>query len=316
MPWPADRPFRILSLDGGGIKGLFTAKFLTEVEAELAKGEPLWSYFDMIIGTSTGGILGLGIAADIRAREMLELYVDHGASIFPKPKSPVAPMNWFSKMHDRRPLEDLVEKALGRRKLGESLTRMIIPGVDDFPEPVMRKTAHHPDYKQDWCRPAFKVALETSAAPIYLGGYEDGERFYLDGGLFINNPIMAAVSDVMACYDMERGHIEILSIGTGRVDKEISRKEAQAGSKWWASNAMDISSHLQSHNAIGQAGLLIGRGNICRVEPILKTDITMDDYQKSVERLLSKAKNHFEMARTEIQRFFVDQVEPYRRFYL
>jgi len=269
----------------------------------------------MIAGTSTGGILGLGLAADIQARHLFELYVNRGSEIFQKPKNPKSPLNWRSTMHDRRPLEDLVEKALGHRKFGDSLTRMVIPGVDDFPEPVMRKTAHHSDYKRDWSRKAYKVALETSAAPLYLGGFEDGERTYLDGGLFINNPIMAAVTEALTSYDIERGQIQVLSIGTGHLDKEILRKNAKAGSMWWAGAALDISSRLQSHNAIGQAGLLIGRQNIVRVDPTLKTDIAMDDYQQSLIRLVPQAELEFQHWRADLEHFFTDQVEPYTRCY-
>lgn len=313
LPWPKGKPFKILSLDGGGIRGLFPAQLLTEVEAELAKGANLCSYFDMVAGTSTGGILGLGLAAGLRSRHLLDKYLKDGNKIFARAKNPL--LHPRKTMHDRKPLEDLVQKTLGERTFGESLTRMVIPGVDQFPEPVMRKTAHHPDYKSDYARKAAKIALETSAAPLYLGGFEDNESVYLDGGLFINNPIMAAVVDALACYEIERGQIRVLSIGCGHVDKKILAKEASKGSAWWATNAMDISSRLQSHNSLGQAGLLIGRQNIVRIDPELSSDIAMDDYLSSKERLIPLALDKFSEFRSELAPFFIDPVIPYERFH-
>ena len=84
---------------------------------------------------------------------------------------------------------------------------------------------------------------------------------------------------------------------------------------WWAGAALDISSRLQSHNAIGQAGLLIGRQNIVRVDPTLKTDIAMDDYQQSLIRLVPQAELEFQHWRADLEHFFTDQVEPYTRCY-
>jgi patatin-like phospholipase/acyl hydrolase len=61
LPWPADKPFRILSLDGGGIRGIYAATMLARVEAKITKGEPIADYFDTIAGTSTGGVIALGL---------------------------------------------------------------------------------------------------------------------------------------------------------------------------------------------------------------------------------------------------------------
>ena len=87
--WPEDRPFRILSIDGGGIRGVYPATFLAGLEQRYLGGESVARYFDLIAGTSTGGILAVGLGAGITAVELRDLYVDRGCEIFPpiKPRA-------------------------------------------------------------------------------------------------------------------------------------------------------------------------------------------------------------------------------------
>ena len=81
--WPRDRDFRILSIDGGGIRGIFPAAVLAEFEASLGLGELIADHFDLAAGTSTGGIIALGLGADKTAAEIRDLYLHRGPQIFP-----------------------------------------------------------------------------------------------------------------------------------------------------------------------------------------------------------------------------------------
>ena len=81
--WPKDRRFRILSIDGGGIRGIFPAATLANLERLCTGGNSIASCFDLVAGTSTGGILGLGLAAGYSAIELRDLYVHRGHEIFP-----------------------------------------------------------------------------------------------------------------------------------------------------------------------------------------------------------------------------------------
>ncbi|PHR57989.1 MAG: patatin [Robiginitomaculum sp.] len=311
LPWPQDKKFKILSIDGGGIKGILPAQILAEIEVELCNGKPISSYFDMITGTSTGGILAIGLAAGVKARDLLSMYLDRGSEIFPK-KGKVL-LSPFSTIHDRGPLESIVRETLGKRKFGEANTRLCIPSLYNEGEPVMRKTAHHPDYKKDHAREMASVALETSAAPLFLGGYRESEEIFLDGGLFINNPIMAAVVDALACYQVQRHKISVLSIGCGHTPLTFDEKIANKGATYWAANAQRFASHLQSHNALGQAGLLIGRNNVLRVDPTIKVEIDMDDYKEAASRLPSLGKKAFTDNKSDMLHFFETQVLQYER---
>ena len=83
LPWPEDTTFKILSLDGGGIKGIFPAGILTYLEENCLDGQPIGDYFDLIAGTSTGGIIALGLGAGLTARSLFDLYVNEGHRVFP-----------------------------------------------------------------------------------------------------------------------------------------------------------------------------------------------------------------------------------------
>ena len=81
LPWSDDREFRILSIDGGGIRGVFPAVVLAGLEERYLDGQPLASYFDLIAGTSTGGIIALGLGAGLRAADVSRMYVERGGEM-------------------------------------------------------------------------------------------------------------------------------------------------------------------------------------------------------------------------------------------
>jgi len=310
QPWPDDKPFKILSIDGGGIKGIFPAGILQEIEAEV--DGYLWQYFDMIAGTSTGGILGIGLSAKQKARDLYDLYMNNGKMIFPKSKNPLTSV--FGTLHDRKPLEKMVNETLGNRLYGESVCRMVIPAVNQHGEPSIYKTDHHKDYKRDHAEAMARVALDTSAAPIYLGANEEGEEFCVDGGLFANNPIMCAVVDAIACYDIRPNQIRVLSIGCGKYSKELNVEKIKGGIRHWA-DILDYTSQLQSHNVYGQAGLLIGRENICRINPELRTPIAMDDFDTARDRLPDLAKKMYARNEQDLKSFFEKKVGKREQHY-
>lgn len=315
LPWLQGKPFKILSIDGGGIKGILPASILREIEAEFCMGKPLSSYFDMMAGTSTGGILAIGLAAKKTARELFDLYTDpkSGGAIFKKSKNPIL-HGWTGTLHDRKPLEDMIKTTLGERCLGEARARLVIPAVNQHGEPSMYKTDHHPDYKRDHAEYMSRIALDTSAAPIYLGGNTSGEEVCVDGGLFMNNPIMGAVVDALACYDIRRNDIRVLSIGCGKFSKEITVRKANGGNWHWR-DTLDYMSQLQSHNAIGQAGLLIGRQNITRMNPELSSPISMDDFVTAKDRLPQLGKTTFKRQKEDIRIFFEETCKSREVYY-
>jgi patatin-like phospholipase/acyl hydrolase len=183
--------FRILSLDGGGIRGVFPAAFLARLEEHLE--HPIGRYFDLIAGTSTGGIIAIGLGLGLSAGDILKLYVEQGPAIFDQEHGAVE--NWvrakvrgmahlFVTKHSSEPLRRALEGVLGRRRLGESRTRLVIPAWHPVLERVyIYKTAHHPRLETDYRQPAIDAAMATAAAPTFLKRYmtESAVELVADG---------------------------------------------------------------------------------------------------------------------------------------
>ena len=305
LSWPEGRAFRILSIDGGGIRGIFPAAFLAGLERRWLGADSISSYFDLIAGTSTGGIVALGLASGHTAAEICRLYVERGPEIFP----PI-PDNWFGDLrrdwrrifqlfkvrYDRESLVRILRELFGTRTFGETRTRLCIPSFDGrYGEPYIFKTPHHPDYRLDRHESMVKVAAATAAAPTYYAPVEDGGYRFIDGGVWANNPVMVALVDVLSCFDVPRERIRILSLGCGSRPYTVGKVKAKMGGAFAWHDIMYAAMRLQSHNAMGQAGLLIGRDRIIRVDaPANAHRIALDDWSRAVTTLPQAAERSLE----------------------
>ncbi len=206
QPWPKERSFKILSLDGGGIKGIYTAELLHQCEEKLSDRKPLVEYFDLIAGTSTGGIIALGLGLGFTTKDIVSFYRDDGRSIFPPSKGVFKKITKYLKTKfEHSELEDALKRRFGTSLLGHSTVRLVIPAfMMPKTEIAVFKTDHHPDFRNDYKTPMWKVARSTSAAPTYLKGLEHKEsgRIFIDGGVWANNPVMVALVDAMTDYDL------------------------------------------------------------------------------------------------------------------
>ncbi len=156
--------YRVLALDGGGIKGAFGASLLADFEETL--GEPLVDYFDLIAGTSTGGIIALGLGLGLSAADILAFYEEQGPVVFDGGRGLVGRL--VGARYDSRPLREALQSVFGDRVLGEAKTRLIIPATNlDTGEVRVFKTAHHERFERDYKAHVVDVALATAAAPTF-----------------------------------------------------------------------------------------------------------------------------------------------------
>ncbi|WDA39612.1 CBASS cGAMP-activated phospholipase [Erythrobacter sp. BLCC-B19] len=324
QPWPARRPFKILALDGGGIKGLFTAHLLRHCEQNLAKGKPLADYFDMIAGTSTGGIIALGLGLGRTTEEIVSFYETDGRRIFPPYPATALGKAWRLVSSFFRPIlnHEELEVALKRRfsddTLGQAGPRIVVPAfMMPKTEIAVFKTDHHPDFRNDHATPAWKVARATSAAPTYLKGHEHAEsgQIFIDGGVWANNPVMVAIVDALTCYDITLDQIEVLSIGTGNPPFELSRNRVFAGLLAWREVIM-AAMFLTTDNATAQAMLLLGPDNLLRIEPSDEAaTIKLDDFDRAQAELPPLASAHFASYGPALAKFFEQPATPREKFY-
>lgn len=321
QPWPQGKAFKILSLDGGGIRGYYTVEFLRHCEKLFLKhnNEVIADYFDLIAGTSTGGLIALGLANHIPIDQIKKFYEDDGRTIFPPyPRSFLGKLRQTFK-HYLKPklsaetLEASLIKIFGHKLLGQSQCRLVIPScLMPTTEIVVFKTDHHADYKNDWKTESWKIARATSAAPTYLSGIEEDEsgKVFVDGGIWANNPIMAAVIDALTSYDISVEQIRILSIGTGNPPYRLTKKAVFGGLFSWR-EVIKASMFLSTDNALAQALLLLGPEQVLRVEPSGNAAvIELDDYDSAMNLLPDAARSAADLNENSIRQFFQMQVSP------
>lgn len=211
----AGNRFQILALDGGGIKGIFSAAILAALEEDLKTR--ITDHFDLIAGTSTGGLIAIALGLGLSPREIVHFYTHNGPAIFPGASSWWrCALHWHRSKYDPAPLESALKSCFGERLFGESTKRLVIPsynlGEDDV---YIFRTPHHERLRRDLKVPAWKVARATSAAPTYFPSFcgIDGQRL-IDGGVWANNPTMVALVESFGTLGVALADTHILSIGT------------------------------------------------------------------------------------------------------
>ncbi|MDE2113169.1 MAG: patatin-like phospholipase family protein [Alphaproteobacteria bacterium] len=290
---PATR--RILSIDGGGIMGTFPAAFLATLEADL--GRPIGDFFDLIAGTSTGGILALGLALGISAADLLDLYVNRGPHIFGQAGHPLLSRLgdvWRSSRHILMPkhradvLKAELEAVLGEATIGDAKTRLIIPAWDADNRCVyIYKTAHHPRLTTDYKCRVLDAAMATAAAPTYFKRHRTSDDIgLLDGGVWANNPVALAVVEAITLLGWPRDSLRVLSLGC--VNEVYVLSEAPG----WGHLGRDVTRLFmdgQSRGALGMAKLLTGhiyeREAIFRVCPDVPKGLFKLDDTRKISRL-------------------------------
>jgi Patatin-like phospholipase len=310
QPWPECEPFRILSIDGGGICGILPAAVLAECEQRFLGGSPIANHFDMIAGTSTGGVIALALAHGKSAAEIRDIYLERGGLIFP-PASPVGRIIRFLKRgvrtaYDSTKLENELLRIFGDTPFGAAQRRLVIPAFEGrHSEPWIFKTPHHPDYKKDRFERIVRVGMATAAAPTFFHALPNNGYLMLDGGLWANNPIMNALVDALACYDLRRRQVRILSLGCGETTFTVGDTRAKGGLLHW-SNIFFAALRAQSLNALGQAYLLVGKDQVVRLDaPQSPHPIALDDFDRARHELPHMARSLVEAAGHQISATFL-----------
>ena len=279
--------------------------------------------FDLVTGTSTGGILAIGLGAGITATELRDLYIHRGCEIFPPIKSRAlagvrrhfqSVWQVFKYRYDRKALTAILQETLGDRTFGEARTRLCIPSFDGrYGEVYIFKTPHHPDFRKDGRELMTKVAEATSAAPTFFRPLEDGGYTFVDGGVWANNPIMIGLVDALTCYSVKPEQVRILSLGCGGNPYIVDRRKIVAGGIWAWRDVIFAAMRLQSQNAVGQARLLIGADRVIRVDaPTTRARIEMDDWRRAVDELPGAAEAALDDMGPEVaDRFLHEPAVPY-----
>ena len=239
---------RILSIDGGGIRGIIPGQILVALEHKLKKvtsnqNARIADYFDFIAGTSTGGILTCAylcpgqsdpLRPKFTAEEVVDLYLERGDEIFDIPvKHKIRTAGGV--MDEKYPvaeLEDALNDYFGKTKLSELLKPCLITSYD-----IKRRQGHfftQRDAKKNegWDYFVKDVARATSAAPTYfecskVKSLTNINYPLIDGGVFVNNPALCAYAEVHHVYNVTAKGMAILSLGTGYEKKSFNYNQAK-----------------------------------------------------------------------------------------
>lgn len=281
--------FQILSLDGGGLKGIFTAAFLSHIEEHA--GVRLIDCFDLIAGTSTGGIIALGLGLGYAPRDILEFYKKEGPKIFPaqnRMKRYFRSASWlFFRKYPSEYLRNSLDKYFGDRLLGESLRPLIIPSFNvERGDVYLYKTPHHANLKFDYRVPAKDVALHTASAPSYLPmSISDAGVQLIDGGIWANNPTMVALVEALGYFGQPKESIAVLSIGTSRGPRASGHRIVNGGLWTWRKKTIEFLMRGQSIMAQNAAFHILDNDRFLRVNPQVSQDYPLDRLMSDLEGL-------------------------------
>lgn len=276
--------FKILSIDGGGIRGIIPALVLAEIERRT--GKHIYQLFDLIAGTSTGGILALGLTKpkpnDARhpqyaAKDLVKLYEDDGRRIFSSSllHQIFSLGNMLDKKYPSGPVEEVLIEYFGDAMLSEALTRVLITSYEIELRSAFFFKSHKAagetlvdgEKSEDYDFLMRDVARATSAAPTYfepeLIDNEHCAYALIDGGTYANNPAMCAVAESICAtkFDRRLGDIFMVSLGTGEQTRAINYLSARDwGVINWAQPILSVVFHGVSDTVHYQTNLILNAG--------------------------------------------------------
>ena len=307
---------RILALDGGGIKGIFAASFLATVEDSIK--DRIANYFDLIVGTSTGGIIALGLGLGLSAKEILAFYEESGPLIFGGNRL----LRWFrwlgTSKYSSGPLEEALNGCFGEKKLGDSEKRLVIPCLNlENGEVHVYKTAHHSRLMRDYKERAIDVALATAAAPTYFPTHRSiAGTPLIDGGLWANNPVGISVVEAISVLNWPRDSIKVLSLGCTEPLNVNWGRRISLGKSYWAFKLLDVFMYAQSNSSLGTAKLLAGHDNVIRIAPGLPPGRFSLDGTKELPSLTGLGDSTAREALPKLCEIFLTApVEPFNAFH-
>lgn len=255
-------PLRVLSLTGGGYRGLFTAQVLVQLCKLAHRKGRIDRAFDVFAGTSIGGLMACAMAVGVAPQRVLDAIDAYGPTIFPKKRHRTVRRILFGTLYDADHLKKAVEDCLGRQHaktpLKDIKKGLIIPAVnwvsgqtEVFLSGFLGK-AHASDATlQDVC-------LATAAAPTYFRPHELDGMPMLDGGLAANNPDIVTIIEIARRWPERFARMQMLSIGTAGADAVRLPTKANRSGLEWAQTLPNFMISVQESSAAAQAKRLLG----------------------------------------------------------
>lgn len=318
--------YHILSLDGGGIRGVMSAVILQEVERQIKK--PLNKHFNLIAGTSTGSILAAAIASGLKSQDIIRLYQEDGPKIFPY-QSLFSPQRLglvlryglsAPKFSDKGLIKVLQDK-FGTTKLSDvgDLPQLLIVAYDTIGrEPIVFKSwRRDADY---FNVPLWEACVCSASAPAYFPAHllkaESRTYSMIDGGVGASNPSACAVAEAIRLgYPIK--DISMLSIGTGDSATPIVWKKARGWglSQWvWKGRLIDVlfdaSAKIHHYVSLQVLSSLESqnerRPGYLRLQPTITNDQIDDASPENIAKLVRDAQEYIAGNQNLLKKFIRD----------
>lgn len=303
---------RILAIDGGGIRGVIPAGLLAFIEQQ--QGRPINQLFDLIVGTSTGGILALGLSLSAERRSALQsaeqlvsLYERDGPKIFDQSlwRKLRSVGGIFEESYSHVELETVLQDYFSTLTMSECYVPTMVTSYDIQNRSTVFFKSWSDEHKHLLCS---QVARATSAAPTYFepAALEWGEvgRTLIDGGVFVNSPSVSAYAE--ACKLFPDQPVAVMSLGTGELTRSIPYEEARTwGSALWVMSLFDCMLDGASKAADYQMRLFLGKRYLRLQTPLSYASDDMDDASVgNIRNLRQISRELIERERKAIDLFF------------
>jgi len=304
------KKFRILSLDGGGIRGLYSAQMLKNIKDKC--GVDFYNDFDLIVGTSTGSILAGAIVQKIDLDKVISLYDNEGKNIFKK--------RWFCRFglfkskYNPEPLKEQLKNIFGNTTFKDIDKPLLINATDigNSSQFVFKTTfnnqqdgdGNNKNLVRDPDIALYDAILASSSAPIFFPPHKIGNFLLADGGLWANSPVLVALAEAKKIFNAEPKDVIIVSIGTGveENDYHIDTKIWGFLTGWKKSKLISMILNLQTKVNSSLLKFLMPKENILRLTFTSDKTLPLDDTTQN-KNLLSRADKDFSDRYAEIQTF-------------
>lgn len=254
--------FSILSVDGGGTRGIYAAQILAKVEDAL--GRPVNDCFDLLAGTSTGSIIAGAAATGIPLSEVVGMFERESPRIFRKSRFPSLISALLRSRYSRAPLERVLQEYLPEAVLRDVSTPLMITSADIATGGVhVFKSRYLGDlgepYERDGDVPLKDAILASCAAPTYFDPKAVGPYLLTDGGLWANNPSIIALTEAISKFKKEVAEVRVLSVGTGHTTTMYTKRSSWGLLTGWGGNKLvSYTLGLQSQASTNMAKLILG----------------------------------------------------------
>src|SRR5215211_3420814 len=278
-------PVKVLSIDGGGIRGIIPALVLAEIERRTRR--PAATLFDLIAGTSTGGLLACALAKPdaLSAERLVDLYENEGPHIFSRSiwQRIRSGEGLVDEKYDAGALDETLKRYLGDARLKDTVTEILVPAYDtEARRPVFFTSAPaREDPTMDF--PLREVARATASAPTYFQPLLLRDHPLIDGGVFAVNPGMSALADVLR--RSPGAEVVLVSLGTGQLTRPFPWEEVKDwGLLEWARPLIDVVFDGSSDVVDYELTQVLGERRFFRFQTELTT--ASDDLDDASERNL------------------------------